>query len=98
MPALVMAAAWVLSLLCWCWIVLIFIQTAVGWFSTRAGAGPGFGFMIAAPVNWVRRLVPTVYRALDVAPWLTILLLFLLAAFVFRALQYWGLLHGSPGL
>jgi hypothetical protein len=49
--------------------------------------------IIELPVNGVRLTVPTLYRNVDFAPWLTIVLLVLLKTFVFRAMIYWGMLH-----
>ncbi|MCD4812648.1 YggT family protein [bacterium] len=48
------------------------------------------------PVNLVRRTVPTVYREMDFAPWLTVFFLVLIKTFIFRALIYWGMLHRPP--
>ncbi len=85
---------WSLNLLASIWIVLLFLRMAFT--LVRAGApasGSWWGRVIEAPVNWVRATFPTLYRRVDFAPWLTILILVLLNTFLFRALIYWGMLH-----
>jgi uncharacterized protein YggT (Ycf19 family) len=90
------AAGWLLTLLAALWVVLIVLSQAALWL-LPARKKPGLAWVLAGdlteiPVNWVRRVVPTVYRSVDLAPWMTILVLLLLNAFVFRALIYLGML------
>lgn len=95
-PGLIIASGWFLTLMAWIWIALILTKSLTGWFIHSTGEGSsGFGIngLAEAPVNWVRRMVPTVYRSVDIAPWLTILLLMLFKTFVFRAMVYWGILN-----
>ena len=61
--------------------------------SGRARRAQALGGTIAdLPVNGVRYTIPTLYRDVDIAPWLTILLLVLMKTFIFRAMIYWGIL------
>jgi uncharacterized protein YggT (Ycf19 family) len=93
----VLVLGWGLNVLALGWIALLLVRVLTGWLapaaSGRARAGAWAAAAIDAPVNAVRRLVPTVYRGVDLAPWLTVLLLVLIKTFLFRALVYWGMLH-----
>jgi uncharacterized protein YggT (Ycf19 family) len=87
---------WLLTLLSTLWVVLIVLSQVAVWL-LPARKKPGWlwvfaGDLIEIPVNWVRQAVPTVYRSVDLAPWLTILVLVLGNAFIFRALIYLGML------
>jgi hypothetical protein len=87
----------VLTVLVSFWIVAILIKMVAGWL-IPARKTPGLvwlwlGEIIEMPVNWVRVTVPTLYRNVDVAPWLTIVVMVLMKTFVFRAMIYWGMLH-----
>jgi uncharacterized protein YggT (Ycf19 family) len=89
-------AGWLLTWLATIWVVLIVLSQAASWL-LPVRRKPGLvwvfaGDLIEIPVNGLRRAVPTVYRSVDLAPWLTILVLILLKAFVFRALIYLGML------
>jgi uncharacterized protein YggT (Ycf19 family) len=89
-------AGWLSTLVATLWVVLIVLSQAAVWL-LPARKKPGLvwvfaGDLIEIPVNWVRQSVPTVYRSIDLAPWLTILILVLLNAFVFRAVIYLGML------
>jgi uncharacterized protein YggT (Ycf19 family) len=89
-------AGWLLTLLATLWVVLIVLSQAAVWLlPTRKKPGLVWVFagdLIEIPVNWVRQAVPTVYRSVDLAPWLTILVLVLFNAFIFRAMVYLGML------
>ena len=92
----ILSAGWLLTLLAALWVVFIVLSQAAGWI-LPARKKPGLvwvfaGDVIEIPVNWVRRVVPTMYRHVDLAPWMTILALVLFNAFVFRALIYLGML------
>ncbi len=94
---LVLVAGGLLNALATLWLVLLLLRILGGWM-LPAPRNPGrarilLAAVVEAPVRWVQRLVPTVYRQVDFAPWLTILLLVLLKTFFFRAMLYWGLLH-----
>lgn len=80
------------------WIVLLLGKLAVGIMvpPARRPAAPLWrlcGEVIEGPVNAVRWALPTVYRKVDLAPWMTLLLLMLFKTFITRALVYWGMLH-----
>ncbi|NTV52468.1 MAG: hypothetical protein HGA76_05595 [Candidatus Firestonebacteria bacterium] len=87
---------WLFTVLGSLWVVLIVLSQAAVWL-LPSRKKPGLiwvlaGDLIEIPVNAVRRTVPTVYRSVDLAPWLTILVLVLCKAFIFRALIYLGML------
>lgn len=93
----VLALGWVLNALALLWVAFLLLRMLTGWLAPagagRGGIGTRAVAVIEVPVNAVRRLVPTVYRGLDLAPWLTLLLVVLVKTFLFRALVYWGMLH-----
>ncbi len=98
MASFLVVSGWFLNALAVVWIGLILLKIIFGWFSPAGARSSGglaqvFSAVVTAPVNWVRRTVPTVYRKVDFAPWLTILFLILIKTFIFRAMIYWGMLH-----
>ncbi|MBN1595384.1 YggT family protein [candidate division FCPU426 bacterium] len=82
------------------WIALILLSLLVSWLPKAASAKGVFRtwLMHAAepPILLLRRTLPTVYRGMDFAPWLAILILVLMKAFIFRAMIYWGMLNRPP--
>jgi len=97
MPALVLTAGWVLDALATVWIVFILIRLLTAWLMPSAATARGLRFwagrLVEVPVNVVRRTLPTMYRTVDFAPWLTLLFLVLFKTFIFRAMIYWGMLN-----
>ncbi|MCK5218188.1 YggT family protein [bacterium] len=101
MAWMLIVSGWILDLLSILWIMLILLDILFSWITT-AGKPPGpvqYGLTktAALPVDLLRRTMPTVYREMDFAPWLTILLLILMRTFIFRAMIYWGMLHRPAG-
>jgi uncharacterized protein YggT (Ycf19 family) len=94
---LMVIAGWILNIAGNTWVVFIVLEmllSAVFTGSKRPGLLAYWLVRIAnLPVNSIRRLIPTMYRRVDLAPWLTLLLLVLVNTFVFRAMIYWGVLH-----
>lgn len=98
MAALVLTAGWVLDALATLWMLFILIRILTGWLLPSSGASRGglwawAGRLVEVPVNVVRRTIPTQYRTMDFAPWLTLLFIVLIKTFIFRAMIYWGMLH-----
>jgi uncharacterized protein YggT (Ycf19 family) len=96
MAILVLTSGWVLDVLATMWMALILIKLLAGWLvPARTGRGLRYraALLVDLPVNLMRRTIPTVYRAVDFAPWLSLLLLVLVKTFVFRAMIYWGMLN-----
>ncbi len=101
MAWMLITLGWILDILSIIWIMLILLDILFSWIAA-AGKSPGpvrYGLAKAAalPVDLLRRTVPTVYREMDFAPWLAILLLILMKTFIFRAMIYWGMLHRPVG-
>ena len=101
MSQLMITGGWVLNVMGTLWIVLILLYLILQWLpQKRSGAGflqEGLQKITAPAVNLLRRTLPTVYRGMDFAPWLTILILVLMKTFIFRSMIYWGMLHQPPG-
>jgi len=99
MPTLVFTAGWTLDALASIWMVLILIKLLAAWLVPARGEGQVLRFwmgrLVEVPVDIVRRTIPTVYRTVDFAPWLTLLLMVLVKTFILRAMIYWGMLHHS---
>lgn len=95
-----LTTGWLLNGLATVWVVLILLDLLLAWvFKTdqRGGwLGNGLAWLAGGPVNVLRRIMPTVYRGTDFAPWLTIFFLVLFKTVVFRSLIYWGMLHQPP--
>ena len=101
MAWMLITGGWILDILSIVWIILILLDILFSWI-IMAGKTPGLvrywlTKAAALPVNVLRRTVPTVYREMDFAPWLTILLLILMKTFIFRGMIYWGMLHQPVG-
>jgi uncharacterized protein YggT (Ycf19 family) len=93
---LVLISGWLLDVLAAIWMALILLKLLTAWLvPAQAEKGLLFqaGRLVDLPVNFLRRVMPTVYRAVDFAPWLTLVMLVLVKTFVFRAMIYWGMLH-----
>ncbi len=92
-----LTAGWLLNSLATVWVGLILLDLLAAWVlktNQRGGwLGNGLVWLAGLPVNLLRRVMPTVYRGMDFAPWLTMLLLLLFKTFVFRSMVYWGMLH-----
>ncbi len=101
MAWMLITSGWILDLLSIIWIMLILLDILFSWITT-AGKTPGparywLTKVAALPVDILRRPLPTVYREMDFAPWLAILLLILMKTFIFRGMIYWGMLHQPVG-
>lgn len=100
MTQVMINGGWILNILGTIWIVLIVLNILVAWIPVKTKT-PNFIrqwlLQVAEPpINLLRRTLPTVYREMDFAPWLTILILVLMKAFIFRAMIYWGMLNRPP--
>ncbi|MEW6515696.1 MAG: YggT family protein [candidate division FCPU426 bacterium] len=95
-----LTTGWLLNLLASLWVGLILLDLLLAWVfkeDRRNGwLGNALAWLAGLPVNGLRRIMPTVYRGTDFAPWITILVLVLFATFLFRAMVYWGMLHQPP--
>lgn len=87
-------AAWILDGLGSVWILLVCADLLAQWIGGRRSPG-WFRFQIGRAadfwVNCVRWVFPTVFREVDWAPAIGLLLLVALQALVFRGLMVWGL-------
>jgi len=97
MAQVMLVIGWILDVAAALWIGLILLEILLSWLwggNKRPGL-VGFWLVRAAnlPVNFMRRSFPTVYRRMDFAPWLTLIVLVLLRTFVFRAVIYWASLQ-----
>lgn len=100
MSQLMITGGWIFNLLSTVWIVLIVVNLIVSWLPLKIKT-PGIfqqwlRQVAEPPINLLRRTLPTVYRDMDFAPWLTILILVLMKVFIFRAMIYWGMLNRPP--
>jgi len=102
MAQLLITGGWILNLLGTLWIILIILNLIVSWFPSRSQTTKlvrqWLIHVAEPPVNLLRCTLPTVYRQMDFAPWLTILILFLMKTFIFRAMIYWGMLNRPPAV
>jgi uncharacterized protein YggT (Ycf19 family) len=100
MTQLMITGGWILNILGTTWIVLIVLNIVVAWLSAKTKKAnllrQWLQQVAEPPINLLRRTLPTVYREMDFAPWLTILILVLMKVFIFRAMIYWGMLNRPP--
>lgn len=97
MAEMLITMGWVADGLCLVWLIIILLDILVGWVPAWKKKS---GWLLRAsnrlaliPVNMMRRTIPTMYRGIDFAPWITVLALVLIKTFACRAVIYWGMLH-----
>ncbi len=99
MAELLITFGWIGDLLCLVWLILIVIDIISSWIpslqNSKSRSMTILHRFAIPPVNMVRWSIPTMYRGVDFAPWITIIALVLIKTFACRAIIYWGMLHRS---
>ena len=99
MAEIIITLGWIGDVLCLAWLIVILLDILLNWLPSLKKNG---GWIMVTlnrlalpPVNMLRRTLPTMYRGIDFAPWITVIALVLIKTFACRAIIYWGMLHRS---